>query len=174
MASQNPCGFTHCSYSTFAFVHSTIFSVRCLNLLGSYASNLHMHHIPASCTRLHLPFKNVNRGRVSLLPIISRSLTIFEDATTKNKLLNRERTHDLDQASGFSLCLLVTNANGALKITQHCQNYKQGGWSVLVLGDTWVPNSNAGEHWKRPAADYVADMPSWHSCRERYLEKGYA
>ena len=110
MASQNPCGFKHCSYSTFAFVHSSIFSVRCLKLLESYASNVHMHHIPASCTRLHLPFKNVNRGRVSLLPIISRSLTIFEDATTKNKLQNRERTHDLDQASGFSLCLLVTNA----------------------------------------------------------------
>ena len=136
MASQNPCGFKHCSYSTFAFVHSSIFSVRCLKLLESYASNVHMHHIPASCTRLHLPFKNVNRGRVSLLPIISRSLTIFEDATTKNKLQNRERTHDLDQASGFSLCLLVTNANGALKSTQQCQNYKQGGWSVLVLGDT--------------------------------------
>jgi len=47
---------------------------------------------------------------------------------------------------------------GTLKITQHCQNYKQGGWSVLVLGDTWVPSSNSGELW------IPRHVAKWMSC----------
>jgi hypothetical protein len=138
-------------------------------------SKLVLNFTPASGTSLHLSIKMGVRGRVLLLLIISTWLTMFGDATTSTRT-DREPTDSI-KLLDFSLCLLVTNAIGALKSTQRCPNYKQGGWSML--GDRRVLSSHAGERWvrgrgrsgcrapltKRLGAAYVADMPTrFHYC----------